>query len=48
MNNIEYVVAGYLLTAGALGGYFTSLVFRARRARGRVEAVAQRRRPSVS
>ena len=33
MDNAGYVLAGYLLTAGALVGYLWSLIGRARRAR---------------
>jgi hypothetical protein len=42
-----YVVAGYAVTAAALGGYVASLLVRANRARARAEAVAARRDPSV-
>jgi hypothetical protein len=42
--NIGYVVAGYAITAVALGGYTLRLFVRARRARERAEAVAARRR----
>jgi heme exporter protein CcmD len=38
-----YVVAGYAITAAALGGYLAWLVHRARRARARVAAVAAKR-----
>ena len=43
MDNTGYVVAGYLLTLGALAAYALSLVTRTRRARARVEALAKRR-----
>ena len=43
MDNVGYVVAGYLLTAAALGGYALRLFARGRRARARVEALAQKR-----
>lgn len=39
-----YVVAGYVLTAAALGGYALRLRARSRAARRRAEAVADRRR----
>lgn len=39
-----YVVAGYVLTAVALGGYTLRLRARSRAARRRAEAVAGRRR----
>jgi hypothetical protein len=42
--NAGYVVAGYLITAIALGGYVLRLFVRAREARHRAEAVATRRR----
>ena len=42
--NVGYVVAGYGITAVALGGYKLRLFVRARRARERAEAVAARRR----
>jgi hypothetical protein len=43
VHNLGYVVAGYLVTAGSLGGYVLSLFARARRARRLAEAVAARR-----
>jgi hypothetical protein len=43
VQNLGFVVAGYVLTAAALGGYVARLLFRARRARARAEAVAARR-----
>ena len=42
--NAGYVIAGYVLTAVALGGYVLRLFARAREARRRAEAVAARRR----
>jgi CcmD family protein len=42
--NVGYVVAGYAITALALGGYVLRLFGRAREARRRAEAVAARRR----
>lgn len=44
--NEGYVVAGYTLTAVALGGYVLRLFARARTARRRAEAIAARRRGS--
>jgi hypothetical protein len=41
--NVGYVVAGYVITAVALGGYAVRLFVRARLARLRAEAVAARR-----
>ncbi|HXF58009.1 MAG TPA: hypothetical protein VNO34_10665 [Actinomycetota bacterium] len=41
-----YAIAGYVLTAVAIGGYVAALHYRARRARQRAAAVAARRRPS--
>jgi hypothetical protein len=41
--NLEFVVAGYLLTAFALGGYVARLYVRARRARERTAAIVSRR-----
>jgi hypothetical protein len=43
-SNVGYVVAGYVLTAVALGGYVLRLFARAREARRHAEAVAARRR----
>jgi hypothetical protein len=43
LDNTGYVVAGYLLTVGALGGYVLRLFVRARQARARVEALSSRR-----
>ena len=42
--NVGYVMAGYAITAVALGGYAVRLFVRARRARARVDAIAARRR----
>ena len=42
--NVGYVVAGYGITAVALGGYALRLFVRARRARERADAVAGRHR----
>jgi hypothetical protein len=42
--NVGYVIAGYLLTAAALGGYVLRLRARARAAVRRADAVARRRR----
>jgi len=44
LDDTGYVVAGYLLTAGALGAYLLSLLSRARRARARAEALSKRER----
>lgn len=41
--NLGYVIAGYTLTAVALGGYVGHLLVRARRARVRAAAIAARR-----
>ena len=43
MDNLGYVVAGYTITAAALGGYIARLFVRAREARRRAEAVAAQR-----
>jgi hypothetical protein len=43
VDNTGYVVAGYLITGAALGGYVLLLFGRARRARRLAEAVAARR-----
>ncbi len=43
MDNVGYVVAGYLVTAAAIAGYVSNLFVRARRARTRAAAVAARR-----
>ena len=42
--NAGYVIAGYLVTALALGGYTLRLFARARTAKRRARAVADRRR----
>lgn len=44
--NAGYVIAAYLVTALALGGYTLRLFARARAARRRAHAVAERRRPA--
>ena len=41
--NVGYVIAAYLVTALALGGYTLSLLSRARNAKRRADAIAQRR-----
>ncbi|HEU4831771.1 MAG TPA: hypothetical protein VFU18_03600 [Actinomycetota bacterium] len=41
--NAGYVIAGYLVTALALGGYTLRLFARARTARRRVQTIADRR-----
>jgi hypothetical protein len=41
--NVGYVIAGYVVTAVALGGYVLRLLSRARSARRRAETVARRR-----
>jgi hypothetical protein len=43
MDNVGFVIAGYLVTAGAVGGYVTGLLLRAHRARRRAVAMAARR-----
>ena len=42
--HMGYVIAGYLITAATLGGYTVRLLARARSARRRAEAIAERRR----
>lgn len=42
--NAGFVIAGYLVTAAALGGYTVRLFARARAAKRRAEAIAERRR----
>jgi hypothetical protein len=42
--NVGYVIAGYLITALALGGYTLRLFARARTARRRARTIADRRR----
>jgi hypothetical protein len=44
-SNAGFVVAGYALTALALGGYWLRLRARARAARRRAETIGARRRP---
>ena len=44
MGEWGYVAAGYLITAAALGGYGWSLAARARRARRRSAAIAEKSR----
>ena len=41
--NLGFVIAGYVLTAAALGGYTLRLFARARAAKRRAEAIAARR-----
>lgn len=41
--NVAYVIAGYVLTVAALGGYLARLRARAVAARRRAEGVAHRR-----
>jgi hypothetical protein len=43
VHSAGYVLAGYVVTAAALGGYVLWLFARARRARQLAEAVAARR-----
>ena len=43
MHNLEFVVAGYVVTAVALGGYVARLYLRARRAGQRAAAIAAKR-----
>jgi hypothetical protein len=47
MRDVGYVIAGYLVTATALGGYVLRLLARARRARRRAAALADRRAPAA-
>ena len=42
--NTGFVIAAYLITALALGGYTLLLLSRARTAKRRADAIAQRRR----
>jgi hypothetical protein len=42
--NAAYVIAGYLVTAFALGGYTLRLFARARTAKRRAQVIADRRR----
>jgi hypothetical protein len=48
VDNLGYVVAGYLLTAAAIAGYVGSVLLRARRARARAADVAARRDDGAS
>jgi hypothetical protein len=41
--NVGYVIAGYLVTAIALGGYTLRLFARARGAKRRAQTIAERR-----
>jgi hypothetical protein len=43
VGNEGFAIAGYALTAAALGGYVWRLFFRARRARLRTAAIQSRR-----
>ena len=43
MHDVKFVVAGYLLTAGALAAYVAALGVRAGRARRLAAAIASRR-----
>jgi hypothetical protein len=43
VHDAGFVVAGYVLTLAALGGYVASLIARARRARLRAAAIVARR-----
>jgi hypothetical protein len=43
-SNVGYVIVAYLITALALGGYTLSLLSRARNAKRRADAMAERRR----
>jgi hypothetical protein len=45
-DNIGFVVAAYLVTVGALGGFVLRLTRRARRARLRTDAIVRRREPA--
>ena len=38
-----YVIGGYVIAAVGLGGYFSSLLYRARRARSRARAITAHR-----
>jgi hypothetical protein len=48
VDNVGYVVAGYVLTGGALIAYVAGLHARARRARRRSEALSARPGPNPS
>ena len=43
VENVGYVIAGYVITAVAIGAYVFRLFARAREARDRAKAVAARR-----
>lgn len=43
MDNVRFVVAGYGLTGVLLAGYVAALYRRARRARARTAAIAEKR-----
>ena len=45
--NVGYVIAAYLLTAIALGGYTLRLFARARSAKRRAQTIAERRHGGV-
>ena len=45
-DNVGFVVAAYVVTVGALGGFVLRLTRRARRARLRAEAIVRRRDPA--
>jgi hypothetical protein len=47
MHNLEFVVAGYSVTAAALAGYVARLFVRARRARELAAAIAAKRGQGV-
>jgi hypothetical protein len=44
MDNLAFVVAGYLITALGLGGYAAHLLYRSRRATQRAAAIRDGRR----
>ncbi len=45
--NVGYVIAAYLVTAIALGGYLLRLLARARSAKRRAQTIAERRHGGV-
>ena len=45
--NVGYVIAGYLITAIALGGYTLRLFARVRGAKRRAQTIAERRHGGV-
>ena len=45
--NVGYVIAAYLVTATALGGYTLRLLARARSAKRRAQTIAERRHGGV-